>query len=40
MNGWGVAFRACGDMLVFLGGAIGGSMMEINTWVPNDGALQ
>ncbi|GAU28045.1 hypothetical protein TSUD_265030 [Trifolium subterraneum] len=40
INGWGIAFRACGDMLVFLGGPIGGSMMEINAWVPNDGALQ
>ncbi|CAJ2655726.1 unnamed protein product [Trifolium pratense] len=40
MNGWGVGFRACGDMLVFLGGPDRGRMMKINAWVPNDGALQ
>ncbi|EOA35162.1 hypothetical protein CARUB_v10020300mg [Capsella rubella] len=39
MNGWGMAFRACGDQLVVVGGprAIGGGFIEINACVPNEG---
>ncbi|XP_058732861.1 F-box/kelch-repeat protein At1g74510-like [Vicia villosa] len=42
MNGWGLAFRACGDQLVFLGGRSlhGGGILEINAWVPDDNAPQ
>jgi len=42
MNGWGLAFRACGDKLLFLGGPNihGASMMEINAWIPNEGGPQ
>jgi hypothetical protein len=37
MNGWGLAFRACGDRLIVIGGprtSIGG-MIELNSWVPD-----
>lgn len=39
MNGWGLAFRACGDRLIVIGGprALGGGMIELNSWVPNEG---
>ncbi|KAF8111414.1 hypothetical protein N665_0076s0386 [Sinapis alba] len=39
MNGWGMAFRACGDQLVVVGGprALGGGFIEINACVPRDG---
>lgn len=39
MNGWGLAFRACGDQLVVVGGprALGGGFIEINACVPRDG---
>ncbi|KAL0801826.1 hypothetical protein Bca101_057002 [Brassica carinata] len=39
MNGWGMAFRACGDQLVVVGGprALGGGLIEINACVPRDG---
>jgi len=42
MNGWGLAFRSCGDHLLFLGGPVihGGSMMEINSWIPDEGQPQ
>ncbi|KAJ1701317.1 hypothetical protein LUZ63_001096 [Rhynchospora breviuscula] len=43
VNGWGVAFRACGDRLLVIGGprTYGGGMIEINSWVPdNDGPPQ
>ncbi|CAI8600849.1 unnamed protein product [Vicia faba] len=38
MNGWGLAFLACGDQLVFLGGPSlhGGGVLEVNAWVPDD----
>lgn len=41
-NGWGLAFRACGDRLVVIGGprALGGRMIEIYSWAPNQGQLQ
>lgn len=39
MNGWGMAFRACGDQLVVVGGprALGGGFIEINACVPREG---
>eukprot|EP00268_Persea_americana_P032500 TRINITY_DN3199_c0_g1_i1.p1 TRINITY_DN3199_c0_g1~~TRINITY_DN3199_c0_g1_i1.p1 ORF type:complete len:445 (+),score=78.19 TRINITY_DN3199_c0_g1_i1:513-1847(+) len=41
-NGWGLAFRACGDRLIVIGGprALGGGHIELNSWVPNDGPPQ
>ncbi|XWS64276.1 hypothetical protein CRYUN_Cryun06bG0172500 [Craigia yunnanensis] len=37
MNGWGLAFRACGDRLIVIGGptAVGGGFIELNSWVPS-----
>lgn len=42
MNGWGLAFRACGDKLIVIGGprAAFGGTIEINAWEPNDRPLQ
>lgn len=42
MNGWGLAFRACGDQLIVIGGprAVGGGMIELNSWVPREGQPQ
>ncbi|KAF8378413.1 hypothetical protein HHK36_029752 [Tetracentron sinense] len=39
MNGWGLAFRACGDRLIVIGGqrASGGGIIELNSWVPSEG---
>lgn len=39
MNGWGLAFRACGEQLITIGGPrrLGGGIVEINSWVPGDG---
>ncbi|KAJ0104717.1 hypothetical protein Patl1_17816 [Pistacia atlantica] len=39
MNGWGLAFKACGDMLIVVGGPrnLGGGMIELNAWVPGEG---
>lgn len=39
MNGWGLAFRACGEQLIVIGGprAMGGGMIELNSWIPRDG---
>ncbi|XVF85954.1 hypothetical protein PTKIN_Ptkin17bG0159100 [Pterospermum kingtungense] len=38
MNGWGLAFRACGDRLIVIGGptALGGGFIELNSWVPSE----
>ncbi|KAL0695348.1 hypothetical protein Bca4012_062528 [Brassica carinata] len=38
MNGWGLAFRACGDQVIVIGGpkAPGEGFIEINSWVPSD----
>lgn len=36
-NGWGLAFRACGDRLIVIGGG-DGSSIQINAWVPDEGA--
>ncbi|GAB4845493.1 hypothetical protein Ancab_038900 [Ancistrocladus abbreviatus] len=37
-NGWGLAFRACGDKLIVIGGhsALDGGVVEVNSWVPCD----
>ncbi|KAK1313922.1 F-box/kelch-repeat protein SKIP11 [Acorus calamus] len=39
MNGWGLAFRACGDRLIVIGGprVVGGGIIELNSWIPKDG---
>ncbi|XP_059648865.1 F-box/kelch-repeat protein SKIP11-like isoform X2 [Cornus florida] len=39
MNGWGLAFRACGDQLIVIGGprAVGEGYIEVNSWVPTEG---
>ncbi|GJM84501.1 hypothetical protein PR202_ga00178 [Eleusine coracana subsp. coracana] len=37
MNGWGLAFRACGERLIVIGGprtSVGG-IIELNSWVPD-----
>ena len=38
-NGWGLAFRACGDRLIVIGGprAMGEGFIELNSWVPSEG---
>ncbi|GAB4860726.1 hypothetical protein Ancab_035889 [Ancistrocladus abbreviatus] len=40
MNGWGLAFRACGDQLIVIGGprALDGGCIEVNSWVPSEGS--
>ncbi|GAB2297220.1 F-box/kelch-repeat protein skip11 [Dionaea muscipula] len=42
MNGWGLAFRACGDRLIVIGGrrTIGDGNIEVNSWLPNDAPPQ
>ncbi|GMH31159.1 hypothetical protein Nepgr_033002 [Nepenthes gracilis] len=42
MNGWGLAFRACGDRLIVIGGPrpLGEGTIEVNSWVPNEGPPQ
>lgn len=42
MNGWGLAFRACGNQLIVVGGprALDGRVIEVNACVPGEGALQ
>ncbi|CAK9137110.1 unnamed protein product [Ilex paraguariensis] len=42
MNGWGLAFRACGDRLIVIGGprAMGEGFIEVNSWVPTEGPPQ
>lgn len=38
MNGWGLAFRACGERLIVIGGPrtpVGG-MIELTSWIPDD----
>ncbi|CAH1431671.1 unnamed protein product [Lactuca virosa] len=39
MNGWGIAFRGCGDRVIVIGGprAIGAGFIEVNSWVPREG---
>ncbi|KAF6159989.1 hypothetical protein GIB67_033073 [Kingdonia uniflora] len=42
MNGWGLAFRACGDQLIVIGGprTLGGGIIELNSWTPGTGPPQ
>ncbi|XP_057448265.1 F-box/kelch-repeat protein At1g26930-like [Lotus japonicus] len=42
MNGWGLAFRACGDRLIVIGGprTHGEGFIELNSWVPSEGPPQ
>ncbi|KAA8529445.1 hypothetical protein F0562_033756 [Nyssa sinensis] len=42
MNGWGLAFRACGNQLIVIGGprALGEGFIEVNSWVPSEGPPQ
>ncbi|PSS28727.1 F-box/kelch-repeat protein [Actinidia chinensis var. chinensis] len=39
MNGWGLAFRACGHRLICIGGprSAGEGFIEVNSWVPSEG---
>ncbi|KAK9675829.1 hypothetical protein RND81_11G034400 [Saponaria officinalis] len=39
MNGWGLAFRACGDRVIVIGGprGHGEGVIEVNSWVPSGG---
>ncbi|XP_074309735.1 F-box/kelch-repeat protein SKIP11 [Silene latifolia] len=39
MNGWGLAFRACGKRVIVIGGlrGHGGGVIEVNSWVPSEG---
>ncbi|KAI4339371.1 hypothetical protein MLD38_024322 [Melastoma candidum] len=41
MYGWGLAFRACGDSLIVIGGPSthNESFIELNAWIPRDGQL-
>jgi hypothetical protein len=41
-NGWGLAFRACGDQLTVIGGprANGRTFVEVNSWAPKEGPPQ
>ncbi|CAN4124421.1 unnamed protein product [Withania somnifera] len=42
MNGWGLAFRACGDRLIVVGGprVMGEGYIEVNSWEPSEGPPQ
>ncbi|KAI3766816.1 hypothetical protein L2E82_16890 [Cichorium intybus] len=42
MNGWGIAFRACGDELIVIGGprVSYGGVIELNSWVPDENPPQ
>ncbi|XP_031105829.1 F-box/kelch-repeat protein At1g74510 [Ipomoea triloba] len=42
VNGWGLAFKACGDKLITIGGprAMNGGFIEINSWEPDQGEGQ
>ncbi|KAF3644149.1 F-box/kelch-repeat protein SKIP11 [Capsicum annuum] len=39
MNGWGLAFRACGDRLIVIGGprTMDEGHIEVNSWIPSEG---
>ncbi|XAR56019.1 hypothetical protein NMG60_11036298 [Bertholletia excelsa] len=39
MNGWGLAFRACGNKLICIGGprTMGEGFIEVNSWIPSEG---
>lgn len=42
VNGWGLAFRACGNRLIVIGGprTHGEGYIELNAWVPSEGPPQ
>ena len=42
VNGWGIAFRGCGERLLVIGGprVLGGGMIELHSWIPREGPLQ
>ncbi|KAD4983158.1 hypothetical protein E3N88_19829 [Mikania micrantha] len=42
MNGWGIAFRGCGDRVIVIGGprTSGTGFIEVNSWAPRDGPPQ
>ncbi|XP_073010478.1 F-box/kelch-repeat protein At1g74510-like [Typha latifolia] len=39
VDGWGLAFRACGERLIVIGGprTLGGGIIEVNSWIPEEG---
>ncbi|KAF5730145.1 Galactose oxidase/kelch repeat superfamily protein [Tripterygium wilfordii] len=39
VNGWGLAFKGCGDRLILIAGtsSLNGGIVEINSWIPGDG---
>ncbi|KAK4779935.1 hypothetical protein SAY87_016041 [Trapa incisa] len=39
MHGWGLAFKACGESLIVIGGptTCGSTFIELNSWVPSEG---
>ncbi|XP_058084005.1 F-box/kelch-repeat protein SKIP11-like [Magnolia sinica] len=39
MNGWGLAFKGCGERLIIVGGprGSGGGTVELHSWIPGDG---
>ncbi|KAL6633546.1 hypothetical protein ACP70R_026217 [Stipagrostis hirtigluma subsp. patula] len=42
VNGWGIAFRGCGERLLVIGGprVLGGGTIELHSWIPREGPLQ
>ncbi|KAI3726551.1 hypothetical protein L1987_66349 [Smallanthus sonchifolius] len=42
MDGWGIAFRGCGDRVIIVGGprTHGGAHVEIYSWLPREGPPQ
>lgn len=42
LNGWGLAFRACGDRLIVVGGprVMGQGVIDVNSWTPGEGPPQ
>ncbi|KAG8072401.1 hypothetical protein GUJ93_ZPchr0006g41902 [Zizania palustris] len=42
VNGWGIAFRGCGERLLVIGGprVLGGGMIELHSWIPREGPLR
>ncbi|KAI3983574.1 hypothetical protein MKX01_000586 [Papaver californicum] len=38
-NGWGLAFRACGNQLVVVGGHNGRKVIVLHSWSPNSGLV-
>uniref|UniRef100_A0A0E0HL80 F-box domain-containing protein n=1 Tax=Oryza nivara TaxID=4536 RepID=A0A0E0HL80_ORYNI len=42
VNGWGIAFRGCGERLLVIGGprVMGGGMIELHSWIPREGPLR